>query len=91
VVVRNQLRGSDFSMLDKSGQLERAHTLGAKVIDLKQLHGPLVQTIDARNSSFWAAKNTTSATTGPVLGIMERQRLKLWLNHAYSEVEKAGP
>jgi hypothetical protein len=90
-VVRNQLRGTDFSMLEKSGQLERAAALGARVVDLKQLHGPLVQKIDARNSSFWAAKNTTAASTGPVLGIMERQRLKLWMNHAYGEMEKAGP
>jgi len=90
VVVRNQLRGTDFSLLEKSGLLERAATLGAKVIDLKQLHTPLVQKIDARNSSFWAAKNTAPGASGPLLGIMERQRLKLWLNHAYGEFEKAG-
>jgi hypothetical protein len=91
VIVRNHLRGSDFSLLEKSGLLERAGPLGAKVIDLKQLHGPLVQKIDARNSSFWAAKNTAPGASGPLLNIMERQRLKLWLNHAYGEVEKAGP
>jgi hypothetical protein len=88
--VRNQLRGTDFSLLDKSGQLDRARALGAKVIDVKHLHDPLVQKIDARNSSFWAARNTTGAD-GPGLGIMERQRLKLWMNHAYSELEKAQP
>lgn len=27
----------------------------------------------------------------PQLGIMERHRLKLWMNHAYGEMEKAGP
>ena len=91
VVVRNQLRGNDFSLLDKSGLLDRAAALGAKVVDLKQLHGPLVQKIDARNSSFWAAKNTVPSVEGPVLGIMERQRLKLWMNHAYGEMVKAGP
>jgi copper oxidase (laccase) domain-containing protein len=78
-------------MLEKSGQLERAAALGARVVDLKQLHGPLVQKIDARNSSFWAAKNTVPSVEGPVLGIMERQRLKLWMNHAYGEMVKAGP
>jgi hypothetical protein len=91
VIVRNQLRGADFGMLDKSGQLGRANTLGAKVIDIKHLHDPLVQKIDARNSSFWAAKNTVPGASGPLLGIMERQRLKLWMNHAYGELEKAGP
>jgi hypothetical protein len=90
VVVRNQLRGTDFSLLSRSGQLERAIAFGAKVIDLKHLHDPLVQKIDARNTSFWAAKNA-SGPQGPGLGIMERQRLKLWMNHAYAEVEKAGP
>jgi len=90
VVVRNQLRGTDFSMLARSGQLERAVSLHAKVIDLKHLHDPLVQKIDARNSSFWNAKNAGGAQ-GSGLGIMERQRLKLWMNHAYAEVEKAGP
>ena len=91
VVVRNQLRGSDFSMLEKSGELDRAVSLGARVLDLKQLHGPLVQKIDARNSSFWAAKTAASNPNAPVLGIMERQRLKLWMNHAFGELEKAGP
>lgn len=90
VLVRNQLRGSDFSLLEKSGQLDRALALGAKVIDLKHLHDPLVQKIDARNSSFWAARHTTGPE-GPGLGIMERQRLKLWMGHAYGELEKAQP
>jgi len=25
------------------------------------------------------------------LGLMERQRLKLWLNHAYGEIAKTNP
>jgi hypothetical protein len=47
-----------------------------------------VQKIDAHNSSFWAAKNT-SPVDGPGLGLMERQRLKTWLAHAYSELAAA--
>ena len=88
VLVRNQLRGDDFAQLDASGQLERALSLGATVIDIKHLHDPVMQKIDARNSSFWAARHTTGAE-GPGLGMMERQRLKLWLNHAYGEIAKA--
>ena len=38
VLVRNQLRGTDFGLLEKSGQLERAVALGAKAIDIKHLH-----------------------------------------------------
>jgi hypothetical protein len=87
VLVKNQLRGDDFGQLERSGQLDRARGLGAKVIDLKRLHDAVVQKIDARNASFWAAKNA-SAIDGPGLGLMERQRLKLWLGHAFGEIAK---
>ena len=90
VLVRNQLRGDDFSQLDRSGQLERAKGLGAKVVDLKRLHDSVVQKIDARNASFWAARNG-GGIDGPGLGLMERQRLKMWLNHAYGEIAKVEP
>ena len=89
VLVRNQLRGDDFGQLERSGQLERALGLGARTIDVRRLHDAVVQKIDARNASFWLAKNG-SAIDGPGLGLMERQRLKLWLNHAYGEIAKAG-
>jgi len=87
VLVKNQLRGDDFGQLERSGQLDRARGLGATVIDLKRLHDAVVQKIDARNASFWAAKNA-SAIDGPGLGLMERQRLKLWLHHAFGEIAK---
>lgn len=89
VIVRNQLRGDDFTLLEQSGELARAADLGARVIDLKRLHDAVVQKIDAANASFWAAKNA-SAQGGAGLGLMERQRLKLWLAHAYAEIERAG-
>lgn len=82
VLVRNQLRGDDFNQLDKSGEQERAVGFGAKVITLKRLHEAVAQKIDASNASFWSAKN--NSTSG--LGMMERQRLKMWLNHAMSEI-----
>jgi hypothetical protein len=89
VLVRNQLRGEDFGQLDRSGELDRARGLGAKVMDLKRLHESVVQKIDVRNSSFWAARNA-SAIDGPGLGLMERQRLKMWMSHAYSALEAVG-
>jgi hypothetical protein len=89
VLVRNQLRGDDFSQLEQSGELERARGLGAKVVDIKRLHDAVVQKIDATNSSFWAAKNSTNGSSAK-LGLMERQRLKLWLAHAYAEIDAAG-
>ena len=89
VLVLNQLRGSDFTQLEKSGQLERAQALGARVITIKRLHESVVQKIDTYNVSFWAARNP-SAGADASLGLMERQRLKMWMNHAYAELEKAG-
>jgi hypothetical protein len=88
VLVRNQLRGDDFSQLEQSGQLERAVALGARVVSLKHLQDSVVQKIDARNSSFWSASNTTAEGQG--LGLMERQRLKLWMAGAYRALEAAG-
>ena len=73
VLVRNQLRGDDFSQLEQSGQQDRAIALGAKIISIKRLHDAVVQKIDANNSSFWAAKTGTAAD-GPSLGLMERHR-----------------
>jgi hypothetical protein len=90
VLVRNQLRGDDFGQLDRSGQLDRARGLGARVVDLKRLHDSVVQKIDARNASFWAARNG-GGIDGPGLGLMERQRLKMWLNHAFGELAKVDP
>ncbi len=90
VLVKNHLRGDDFGQLDRSGQLARALGLGAHVVDIKRLHEAVVQKIDARNASFWAARNN-SAIDGPGLGLMERQRLKLWLSHAFGEIAKVAP
>ena len=90
VLVCNQLRGDDFKMLEKSGQLDRAKGLGARVVELKKLHDAVVQKIDARNASFWAAAHL-SGSEGPGLGLMERQRLKMWLSHAYGQIAQIAP
>ena len=87
VLVKNQMRGDDFSLLEGSGQLDRAVGLGARVVTVRKLHDVVVQKIDAKNSSFWAAKNSGGADSAG-LGLMERQRLKMWLSHAYAEIAK---
>jgi hypothetical protein len=84
VLVRNQLRGDDFGQLERSGQLERARGLGAKVMDLKKLQDTVVQKIDARNASFWSARQ--GGADGPGLGLMERQRLKMWMSASYASL-----
>ena len=89
VLVRNQLRGDDFSQLERSGEQARAQAFGAKVMTLKHLHDPVAQKIDAANASFWAAR-THAAKDNAGLGLMERQRLKMWLAHANAEIERVG-
>ncbi len=90
VLVCNELRGDDFSLLEQSGQLDRAKGLGAKVLRLKRLHDAVMQKIDARNASFWSAAQS-SGSAGPGLGLMERQRLKMWLSHAKAQLASAEP
>jgi hypothetical protein len=89
VLVRNQIRGDDFSILDQSGEEARAVGLGARVITLKHLHDSVINKIDATSSSFWAATNASEKeSTG--LGLMDRQRAKMWLRDAYQGVDAIG-
>jgi hypothetical protein len=89
VVVLNQLRGDDFSIFRQSGAEARALGLGARIVSIKHLHDGVINKIDASSSSFWAAKNVADKdTTG--LGLMERQRVKIWLKNAYEELDAAG-
>jgi len=88
VLVLNQLRGDNFDIFEKSDEKQRAVELNAKVISLKRLHEPVIAKIDAGSTSFWAAKNR-SATEVKGLGILERQRVKVWLKHAYEEISRS--
>jgi hypothetical protein len=89
VLVLNQLRGDNFSILESSGVKERALAFDARVIKLKQLHAPVMIKIDGNSSSFWAAKNK-DVENDNALGLLERQRVKIWLRHAYKEIESIG-
>ena len=81
IVVKNLGRGSDFSQLEESAALKKAIALGGYVISLASLHEASMRKIDRQNASFWAAIHTTS---GPnALGMLERQRVKTWIKHAY--------
>jgi hypothetical protein len=88
-LVLNQLRGDDFRILELSGQKERALELGASVITLQRLHETSMMKIDASSASFWAIANISAADNSG-LRILERQRVKLWLTHAYAEIAKPG-
>ena len=89
VLVRNQVRGNDFSVLEQSGQQARALDMGAKVVTLKKLHDGVIQKIDAGSSSFWKARTPQDADSGG-LGLMDRQRVKMWLRDVYTELDSVG-
>jgi hypothetical protein len=85
VIVLNEVRGDRFEILEASGELARAEALGASVISLRRLPDITMQKIDQHGVSFWAAVNHPDrAASG--LGLLERQRVKVWLNRAYGEM-----
>jgi hypothetical protein len=90
VVVCNEVRGGDFTILESSGALARAQNLGATVITLGRLQDTTMQKIDAHNTSFWAASNR-GGKDGSALGLLERQRVKNWLHRAYEEIRRVDP
>jgi len=89
VLVLNQLRGESFDLFEKSAEKAQANGLKAKVISLKRLNQDAIAKIDSANSSFWAAQQK-NATNGSGLGILQRQRVKVWLQHAYGQIEGIG-
>ncbi len=89
VLVLNEVRGDQFEILKASGELARARELGASVITLPKLHDATMQKIDQFSSSFWAAtQSADKSTTG--LGMLERQRVKVWLHRAYHQIDSLG-
>ena len=90
MIVQNQLRGDDFKILQQSGQLERAQGWGAQVVTVKRLQDATVTKIDENSSSFWAASQSEDKS-GVRLGLLERQRLRSWLKHAYEEIARVDP
>jgi hypothetical protein len=89
VLVLNEVRGDDFRILDGSGEKERAMAMGASIVHLKRLHETSMIKIDASSSSFWAAVNRSDADASG-LRLLERQRVKLWLKNAFSEIARLG-
>ncbi|MCX7101070.1 MAG: hypothetical protein NTX38_06140 [Methylobacter sp.] len=89
ILVQNQLRDESFSIFEASGVKERALALNAQTITLKRLHAPVMTKIDGNSSSFWAAMNKDTESLN-ALGLLERQRVKMWLRHAYGQIQSVG-
>jgi hypothetical protein len=86
-LVLNQIRGADFRILDGSGEKERALALGASIVELKRIDETAMLKIDAASVSFWTVANKTEGDTSG-LGLLERQRVKVWLKNAYAQIAK---
>ena len=89
VVVLNHGRGARFDAFHSSTQKARALELGARIIEPPKLNEGSMRQVDHSNSSFWAAAN--GGTNGEqLLGILDRQRVKIWLRKVYSELDGLG-
>jgi hypothetical protein len=89
VLVLNQVRGERFDLLESSGQRERAEQAGAKVVVLQRLSDVTMHKIDADSRSFWSAMNHAPGADGN-LGMLERQRVWVWMKRAYEEIDRVG-
>lgn len=89
VLVENHGRGTSFAGFTASAEKQKALGVGARVIALRALQEGAMHKIDRSNASFWAAINRRD-DAGPGLGLLERQRVKVWLHHAYAEIDRLG-
>ncbi|MCZ2723181.1 mobilization protein [Marinomonas sp. 15G1-11] len=82
VVVQNLGRGDNFTRFHKSATYQKAVDREAEFFELAKLQTKLTQKIDFNNSSFWAVANDRR-----LMNIAERQRMKIWLKHGYTQLD----
>jgi len=75
-VVKNAGRGKDFSLFDHSQVRAEAERLQSYILELPELHGPVMRKIDRLDASYWAAINNPNR--GEDFTRLERQRVKVW-------------
>jgi hypothetical protein len=85
-VVRNFGRSKNFTQFDESKAKRQLDQLGGKTIDLPELDAQAMFKVDRLGASFWGAIH--SSTDGG-LKPLERQRVRLWLERAYAQLETA--
>lgn len=90
VIVLNQLRGDNFGIFEASGEQQRAQSLNARMVTLKKLHEAVITKIDAGSASFWAAQRGLTTEGHKGLGLLERQRVKVWLQNVYEQFGRLG-
>jgi hypothetical protein len=90
VLVLNEVRGDRFDAYEASGLRIRVDQLGIGVMALHQLPDATLQKIDQHSASFWSALNQRDPCNPGSLGLLERQRVKVWLSRAYNEIDRLG-
>jgi hypothetical protein len=88
VIVQNQVRGENFDLFEKSDEKQRAVEAGARFINIRCLMNHVVQKLDASNAPFALGKYPERDATG--LGMVDRQRLRIWLTHIGAQLENIG-
>lgn len=89
VVVLNKGRGEDFAPFHSSDAAASLGQWAAPLIELPALHKGAMRSIDRLDKSFWSAVHHSNSSDAS-LSFMERQRVKVWLRSAYSELERVG-
>ena len=89
VVVLNKGRGENFAPFQQSEAATSLTQLGAPVIELPALHKATMRSIDRLDKSFWSAVNQHNGSETS-LGLLERQRVKVWLRESYGQLERIG-
>ncbi len=90
VIACNYGRGNDFSHLQDPKIVRKIEDVQARVIDIPALHAPAMRKIDHISASFWAAANNSDSSLGPTLGLLERQRVKTWVQKTYAQFDRLG-
>src|SRR5258708_35040664 len=85
VVVKNFGRSKDFSQFDESEAKSQLDELSGHILELPELDPATMYRIDRFGLSFWAAMHRTEGDT--VLKPLERQRVKLWLERCYAQLD----
>ena len=84
IIVFNYGRGNGFKIFESSTTKDLALQYQASFLNLKKLHEKSMQKIDEMNTSFWGATNGSN----PQIGMLEKQRVKSWLNSVYTEFDR---
>lgn len=89
VVCLNEMRGERFELFEESGLRLRAEEAGAKIVRIRKLQDDTMRRIDAQGASFWAALNPADPARA-ALGILERRRVRSWMEQNGEELDRAG-